>query len=488
MRSGVTTYAVHPLSRRAALPTAVTAAAISGGLVVAWALVRDPQALRPVFAVLIGVDLLVCAARWPRTAAVATLAMLPALSLIRRLLIPAAGWSSLDPLLLVAPIIAIFLVLRLFAVERRRMGGDRISTLVLALCGLTFLQTLNPLNPGLAAGFGGLLFIGAPLLWFFIGREVADRRSVAWLMYVIICAAVPIGLYGLSQGQGDVPAWDVAWVKLNGYAALNVGGQIRAFGTFASAAEYARFLGVATVFAVVLLIRRPGAVIALPVAATALFLASVRTILVLTGAAVIVLAALRFARGWLTIVVVIVAVAGSAFVASRLGPAAGQRAPSSGNPLVAHQVGGLANPLDPEQSTLPAHWAQVVDAAREAIRQPLGRGAATGTIAAQKLGANAPRVDSEVDVTNMFLALGLPGGAIVLALMILIFRRVVGLYIQRRDPVLLAILGALIVGFGQWLNGGHYAMAPLTWFLIGWAAGLPAGYEPRPPFVSSKSS
>jgi hypothetical protein len=32
---------------------------------------------------------------------------------------------------------------------------------------------------------------------------------------------------------------------------------------------------------------------------------------------------------------------------------------------------------------------------------------------------------------------------------------------------MLAIAGVLIVTFGQWLNGGQYAVAPLLWLLIG---------------------
>jgi hypothetical protein len=31
------------------------------------------------------------------------------------------------------------------------------------------------------------------------------------------------------------------------------------------------------------------------------------------------------------------------------------------------------------------------------------------------------------------------------------------------------MVGLLIADLGQWLNGGYYAVAPLLWFLIGWA-------------------
>ncbi len=35
-----------------------------------------------------------------------------------------------------------------------------------------------------------------------------------------------------------------------------------------------------------------------------------------------------------------------------------------------------------------------------------------------------------------------------------------------------------MVMFGNWLNGGYYALAPLIWFLIGWAS-RPAEEELR---------
>jgi hypothetical protein len=34
----------------------------------------------------------------------------------------------------------------------------------------------------------------------------------------------------------------------------------------------------------------------------------------------------------------------------------------------------------------------------------------------------------------------------------------------------LGVAGVLIVSFGQWLQGGHYAASALMWFLLGWAA------------------
>jgi hypothetical protein len=39
---------------------------------------------------------------------------------------------------------------------------------------------------------------------------------------------------------------------------------------------------------------------------------------------------------------------------------------------------------------------------------------------------------------------------------------------------MLPIIGVLVVGLGQWLIGGHYALAPVTWLLIGAVAAMAA--------------
>jgi hypothetical protein len=53
---------------------------------------------------------------------------------------------------------------------------------------------------------------------------------------------------------------------------------------------------------------------------------------------------------------------------------------------------------------------------------------------------------------------------------VLLFRTVFRRYVRHRDALSLAVAGLLVVTFGQWLNGGQYAVAPLLWFLAGWAS------------------
>ena len=226
---------------------------------------------------------------------------------------PEVGWSSHDPLLLVGPLVALALVYRLFFVERRQFAPERFSMLVGALLCLTFLETFNPWGAGLGVNAVGLLFVGAPLLWFFIGRELASERIVMRFGAWVIVSGALIALYGLHQTQAGLFSWDSEWVRVGGYKALAVGEVTRAFGTFSSAAEYAQYIGAAGITAVVLAIHRKGwALLAIPLLATAIFLASVRTTLILAVVALIVVMIFRFVRrpAWAATASVLVVLSG----------------------------------------------------------------------------------------------------------------------------------------------------------------------------------
>ncbi len=159
----------------------------------------SPRVDRPLFAALATLCLCLVALRRPQHAIVGVMVFLPFLGLARRILIPVAGWSGNDPLLLIAPMLSVLLVTRLF-VRGRPLGGDLLSNLIVALLALTVLETANPQGGGgLLVGVTGLLFLGAPLLWYFIGRELVDRRLVVILLPVLMIVSLVIALYGLRQ-------------------------------------------------------------------------------------------------------------------------------------------------------------------------------------------------------------------------------------------------------------------------------------------------
>ncbi|MEJ7784156.1 MAG: hypothetical protein WKF96_05075 [Solirubrobacteraceae bacterium] len=453
----------------ARLPLLVICAAAAGLLTVA-----HPEWYRSTLAIALGINLIVLGMKWPRAAALATLLFLPFLALIRRVLIADAGFTSNDPLLLVGPIVALFLLYRLYIVEARR-SHDRLFKLVAALLTVAVIQVFNPFaTGGLLATAGGLLFVGVPLLWFFVGRELGDRTSVAFLLYGTIVVACLVGIYGLLQTQfGTIASWDQTWLDVNGYTALNVGdsgtgSQIRPFSTFSSNQEYSLFMAIGVTFLVALLLRRRfGAAVVLPLLLLALFLAGGRASVVTAGLAAVILAALvtrRWLPGLLVVTVgVLAAYAAAATFGDRLDRAAGL----GGNAVIERNVSGLLNPLDPGKSTAITHYDFVLDGVAEGIRNPAGRGTGASSIATKL--TDSEQRDSEIDLSNAFINFGIVGGVLYAAIIVLTFRATFARYIRHRDALSLAVVGMLVAVFGQWLNGGLYAIAPLLWFLVGWA-------------------
>ena len=141
------------------------------------AVATQPSWDRWVLAAVIGGSLAAVSLERPRTAAVVALLGLPLLALLRRLLIPLAPWTSHDPLLAVGPLLAMVILAGLWIRRRPALAPDLLSKLVLALLAVALLATLNLNGSGVGAALGGLVFIGLPLLWFFVGRELGSRGS-----------------------------------------------------------------------------------------------------------------------------------------------------------------------------------------------------------------------------------------------------------------------------------------------------------------------
>jgi len=442
--------------------------------------VATPGLYRAALALALAVNLIVLGMKWPRAAALTTLLFLPFLALVRRILIPTSGFTSNDPLLLVGPVVVLFLLYRLYVVERRERDPDLMFKLVLALLVVVVIQVFNPLGTGgIIAAASGLLFLGVPLLWFFVGRSLADERTVKLILYGAILVAGVVGIYGLFQTQlGDPISWDQQWIDINGYSALSVGrsetgNQLRPFSTFSSNQEYAAFLAVGVTFIAALMFhRRLGMALVLPLIAVALFLAGGRGSLVLAVLSLVMLAALR-TRALLPGFVVVVMGVGLAFgLATAFGPRLDRAAGLGGDALVERNVSGIFNPLDPNKSTVIAHWDLIIDGFVTGVTNPAGQGTAATNIAVT-LSPGSDKQDSENDIANAFVSLGLAGGLLYVAIIFLVFRGLFSRYVARRDVLSFAAVGLIVVTFGQWLNGGLYALAPLLWFFVGWATRPP---------------
>ena len=441
------------------------ALAALGGLaaVVVGAAVARHSAVHEVIASLIVLNVVGLAVRSPRLGVVVTLGFLPFLALTRRLLISYDGWHRTDALLLVAPLVAVVSL----ALGTSAQPRTALSKCVLGLLAWTALSTLNPLGGSLRANVVGLLFVGAPLLWFFVGRDIVDAATMKKVLTVQLVTSVVVACYGLAQTSGSWTSWDRAWITTAGYQALHVGNTTRAFGTFSSSAEYTSFLavGIAVAFAL-FMHRRPYAIVIVPFLAAASFLDGSRGIIVLAIGAVLLQAGLRTRRTALAVAVVAIGIGAAVVGLHTYAPIFAARAASTGNPLVERQVTGLTHPLDTTSSTLPAHWSLFLNGFRGALARPLGLGPGATSLAASRFGGTTNA--TEVDLSNELAGLGIPGGLLFGAIVLLAWRRALRLYKLRADVVALAAAGVLFVLLGQWLNGGYYAIAPFVWLVIGW--------------------
>jgi hypothetical protein len=419
----------------------------------------------------------------PALGVIATLVYLVFVAMLRRMLLPVAPWVSADPMLLVAPLVAVVLIVKAFVLDKRPFAPDAISKLVVLVLAITLAEVLNPAGGGIGAGLAGLMFMAVPLLWFFVGREYIKGPDIDRLMTALVVLGTIVAAYGLWQIEVSDPPWDALWLKTPGassYSSLFLGGSARAFGTFSSFGEYALFVGGALAVSVSFWIRgRPIFAIPIPLLAVALFLSSGRSPLITAAFAIIVMIGLRSGRPFSALVITVAAV-GIAFAGLHFGGSALSGASSGAGALVSHQLSGIADPLDPNSSTLLTHVNLVIAGVKSSLTHPLGQGTAvtngaagvikqnglqnSGLSGVQAIGEGSSA--TEVDISNAFVGFGIVGGVVYVLLVALILVQAVRSFFKGRVQ-LLAVIGFLIVDAGQWAIGGDYALSAVSWALIG---------------------
>ncbi|MBJ7354224.1 MAG: hypothetical protein JHC98_05310 [Thermoleophilaceae bacterium] len=445
----------------ATLAAGASAVVITGGT----------NAVRGLLAIGVAALLLAMIDRDPVKGVLATFAFLTMLGLTRRLLIPAVGWTSNDPLVLVGPAIAATLVVRQFVVERRALAPDQLSGLVCAVFALVVLEAFNPRNSSIVVGLAGIIFLGAPMLWFFVAREQLRADAVAKLLWLVLGAATCVAAYGLVQAWSGLPSWDAQWLNLVQYNTVsNNSGMVATFGSFASSAEFSVYVGAGVVVAVgMALSGRPIALAPLLVLLPALFQSSNRTAVVLTIAAIGTMAVLRSVPARAIPVALAMILVATVFVAPAFSALFQAGARSTSNERLSYQLSGFGQPIDGERSTVALHWSMFTDGIRRGISDPFGAGSGSSGRASALFGGegSSRAASTEVDISNAFVALGLVGGLLYLALIFTAFRDAARNFVRRRDGPSLVIIGLLMATAGGWLSGGHYATAPLVWLILG---------------------
>ena len=419
---------------------------------------------------------LVLAVVWmsPRSTIVGLAFWLIALGTVRRLLGSGNSSGLGDPLLLVGPAVLVLLLVVACgrgALRNRSPLANAIGLLSL----LVLVEALNPLQGGLLVGLGGLLFVLVPMLAFWVGRSLLDDVTLRRLFRLIAVMSVLAAAYGLFQQFVGFPSWDQRWIASNGYVALKIGNDVtRAFSSFSSAQEYAAFLSVGLVVWVSTIrnVRRvllPVQLAAIGLVGFALVLASVRTSLVLTAAALGAMAAARVRlRPGIALLAGALAILALGIGLSYLSSSAQTSTSTTANPsgqLLQHDIAGITDPTG-SGSSLPGHLSETVAGIKSAFLQPIGYGTGSITLASHLDGLT--NAGKENDVGNAGTALGLLG---LFVYVVVVARGMLGSYrlaARRRDTLALAALGLLVVMISQWLNGDLYSVAWLAWLILGW--------------------
>lgn len=411
-----------------------------------------------------------------RQGLIATMIYLLFVAEFRRLLLPFVDWTGGDPLSLVGPAILVLVIVTVFVIGRREPipRGDRLTQMIAVFTVLSLLSIVNPLAGGIAAGLGGLFYAGPPLGWYFVGRAVVNDRVLERLITALIWCGVAIACYGLWQAFVGKPPWDALWYQTAASPSLRVENSVKPVGTFSSSFEYSTMLAAALCAAVALRLRgRKEMVLPMPVLFFALMTSGTRTSILFAFVGVAAIIALNPRKLVQAIVVgavgLALAVGGMLLVSSALSSVLG------GNDLVAHSSKGLSNPLDSNDSTFALHMRIAWEGIKLGITNPTGLGiGATNQGGAALSGDVTTLRPAEIDIPNAFVALGVPGGLLYIAIVVFALWAAARLYFDGNDLALPA-LGVLLGGFGQWNTGGHYAMAPITFIVLSWlAAGMTA--------------
>ncbi|MBS0379252.1 MAG: hypothetical protein JSS29_12250 [Proteobacteria bacterium] len=401
-------------------------------------------------------------------ALVATTVYMVALGLLRRYTTWLDGFAESDPLLLVAPLVALFLVAR----SLMEGSAGRVTTLtrlVAALAVLMLVEIVNPLQGGLQVGLAGALFYLAPLLWFWVGRSsfITPQFMERFGLRVLLVLGVASVAWGLNQTWFGLLPFEKHWIEVGGYGALFIADQIRAIGFGNSSAEYQRLLLICAVLTVCAgFSGRYRLWLLTPLFFFTLFLSAARGPVVMFVLATAVLWSVRAATPakWAPRFVVAAAL-GAGLGLGLLLFLQNQAFGSRIAPLVNRQVEGLLDPGNQDKSTATGHLQMIRDGLAAGLSNPAGRGLGASTRAADKYGGQT--INSEVDFSNVMLSLGLIGGLLYLAIVATALLRAARWWGRTRRPAALMALGVLVSTLGSWLIGGEYSIAAIIWFYIG---------------------
>ena len=433
------------------------------------AIVLQPDKLRLLLAVGLALILYAISLATPHRAMIGLFLLLPFLGLIRRSLIPLAGWSSFDPFVILVPAMVCFLGLNYYFERYIRkipeLDDSKLFTLIRWLMFVHILQVFNPLQGSLFAGMAGVMFYVTPLMWMTLSRKFFNEGIMHGFLKAIPIIASITALYGLKQIYFGFFSFEEAWMELADYNSLNVLGTMRAISSFTSSSEYAQFLSIAIVICWAMMLKnkskRMVSTLPLPLLFFALFMTSQRGAILFTMAALSLLMIFSVNKGkarFLATLITLIVMTGTYLAIININTA--------DNALIAHQVDGLANPFDEEHSTLGLHWTLLIEGFVRGLTNPLGYGLGASTIAGSKLGAGV--IGSEIDITNIMISDGIVGFILYGMIIVKVLSSSYRLYKLDNSALSYSIWGILISSIGGWCIGGNYSTLAIIWICIGY--------------------
>lgn len=394
------------------------------------------------------------------------------MGIIRRYLNVFAGHTPQDPLVLIVPIYAIAVGGGLLLKRHAKMD-TRLVRFICALLGLMVAEMFNPLQGSILVGLAGAIFYIVPLLWYVIGKVYGSPDMMKSIVRLIMFISLFVAAYGLKQvylGFSDV---ENRWLETTSFH-LGVlgekGEKQRPFSFLSSPAEYTQFIasGMILFFAVFLRGKR-FAIIPVIYLGSALLLSAQRSIVVWTFIACMVLWGVQgiTLRSWVPRLVAAMVFGILGFYWSLNQLRAVQFSEESSG-YIEHQISGLTNPLG-EKSSGRFHAQLFLQGIYQGFSNPLGYGLGITNQSSSLRGKDVELEvgGTEIDISNMFVSLGVIGGLIYLIILYLIIRKTLMCWHKTRSILPLSLAGILIVGGGQLLNGNHYSTSMFAWLLVG---------------------
>ncbi|MES2459921.1 MAG: hypothetical protein V4671_05000 [Armatimonadota bacterium] len=405
----------------------------------------------------------------PRAGIPAMLGFLMVMGGLRRSLIPLLGYTELDPIILVSPVVATICFVNL-AINRKLRPTTQLGKWTMVLMGCMGIAILNPLQGNPLVGLTGAAFYLVPLMWYCVGRNVGSPEIITKVINTVLFLSVLGAINGLKQHFFGFSDAEREWFRLSSFTNL-VGGTERPMSFYTSPAEYANFLAIGILICVCNCFQKQKAYVFVALfLAYALFLTGIRGIIVATAGASTLIWAVqgREMRGWIPRVVIALMIVGvGGFLGlQQLGSVAESvGGGNSGAELVNHQIQGLTDPLS-KNSSAHGHLGNISLALISGLKMPIGYGLGASTMGSTRFGGSAS-FNAETDLATIFYSLGAIGGVVFIGVIVNCFRSA-GLYwYHTRAYSPLVIMGILVAANGNWLTPGHYAESALIWALIG---------------------